>query len=216
MGYHVLNHLPLKDFRPYAEGLSIIDGMKQAEELGLEPPQYEVIYTLKNDAGETKEIGSNQYIEEKWWENKEWVLQEELSRSVKIKDGYEPPVHDFSITTDYGDITDSVLAADNYLLIISYQLSKSDKAAFAEVAKTAWELDKVGVPMLALTAASGQYVEDFRHDIQAPFGFANTDETTLKTIVRANPGIVWLKKGVVFKKWHYNDLPDAETLKGLR
>jgi uncharacterized membrane protein YphA (DoxX/SURF4 family) len=216
MGYHVLNHLPLKDFRPYAEGLSIVEGMKQAEELGMEPPEYEVIYTLKNASGETREVGSKRYIEEKWWEKEDWVLQEDLSRTVKVKEGYEPPVHDFSITTDYGDITDSVLAADNYLLIISYRLDKSNKAAFARVAETAWELEQSGIPMLALTATGGQYAEDFRHDIQAPFAFANTDETTLKTIIRSNPGIVWLKKGTVFKKWHYNDIPNAETLKELR
>tara|TARA_R110002094_G_scaffold129408_4_gene123311 strand:+ start:404 stop:1012 length:609 start_codon:yes stop_codon:yes gene_type:complete len=36
---HVLNHLPLKDFRVYAEGKNIIEGMKEAEELGLEAPE---------------------------------------------------------------------------------------------------------------------------------------------------------------------------------
>lgn len=216
MGYHVLNHLPFKDFRPYAEGLSIVDGMKQAEELGLEPPQYDVIYTLKNEAGEVIEINSTQYLEEKWWEKKDWVLQEDLSKSIKVKDGYEPPVHDFSIVTEYGDVTDSVLSADNYVLIISYRLDKSDKAAFKSIAKTAWELEEASIPVIALTSTSGQEVEDLRHDIQAPFEFANTDQTTLKTIIRSNPGIVWLKEGRVHKKWHFNDLPDVTALKTLR
>ncbi len=216
MGYYVLNHLPFKDFRAYAEGKSIVDGMKQAEELGLEPPQYEVIYTLKNEAGESVEITSTQYINEKWWEKKEWTLQEDLSHTVKVKDGYEPPVHDFSITTDYGDITDSVLAADNYLLIISYQIGKSSKSGFEKLAKVAWELEGSGIPILTLTATSGATAEEFKHEIQAPFEFAVTDETTLKTIVRSNPGLVWIKKGTVFKKWHYNDVPDANKLKEMR
>ena len=216
-GYHVLNHLPVKDFRPYAEGKSIIEGMKHAEELGLEGPVYENIYTLqKKDGSEQIEITSTQYMEEKWWEKTEWVMMEDLSRSVKVKDGYEAPVHDFSISTSYGDITDSVLAADDYILIISYQLGKSDKEAFENLAKAAWELEDSGIPILALTATAGRESETFKHDVQAPFEFGNTDETTLKTIIRSNPGVVWLKKGVVYKKWHYNDVPDASTIKSMR
>ncbi len=216
-GYHVLNHLPVKDFRPYAEGKSIIDGMKHAEELGLEGPVYENIYTLQHkDGSQQVEISSTQYMEEKWWEKTEWVMVEELSRSVKVRDGYEPPVHDFSISTSYGDITDSVLAADDYILIISYKLAKSNQEAFAKLAKIAWDLEASGLPVLALTATGGHESEAYKHEIQAPFEFGSMDETTLKTIIRSNPGVVWLKRGTVYKKWHYNDVVDADQLKSAR
>ena len=46
--------------------------------------------------------------------------------------------------------------------------------------------------------------------ISYPFYF--TDETTLKTIVRSNPGMLWLKEGTIVGKWHYNDFPDSENL----
>ncbi len=215
MGYWVLNHLPLKDFRAYAEGKSIVDGMKPAEELGLVGPVYENIYVMKK-GDEVLEITSTQYMEEKWWEKPEWVMQEDLSKSVKIKDGYEPPVHDFAIGTDEGDITELVLAADNYLLVVSYKLGKANVDGFKKIADLAWELEESGIPMLALTSNSGPEVDAFRHEIQAPFEFATMDETTLKTIIRSNPGVVWLKKGVVFKQWHYNDVPSAEALKALK
>ena len=143
-------------------------------------------------------------------------MQEDESKSIKIKDGYEPPVHDFAIGTEEGDITEIVLAADDYLLVISYKLTKADVAGFKKIADVAWELEESGLPMLALTSTSGPEVDAFRHEIQAPFEFGTMDETTLKTIVRSNPGLVWLKKGVVFKKWHYNDVPSAEALKALK
>jgi uncharacterized membrane protein YphA (DoxX/SURF4 family) len=217
MGYWVLNHLPIKDFRAYAEGKSIVDGMKPAEELGKEPPVYENIYVMeKADGSERIEITSTQYMDEKWWEKTEWKMLDDLSRSVKVKDGYEPPVHDFSITTTYGDVTDSVLAADNYLLFISYKLGKANQKGFEKLARIGWELEGSGIPVLALTSSSADEAETYRHEIQAPFEFGAMDETTLKTIVRANPGVVWLKKGVVFKQWHYNDVPDAEALKQLK
>jgi triosephosphate isomerase len=44
------------------------------------------------------------------------------------------------------------------------------------------------------------------------FSIASMDETALKTIVRANPGIVLLKKGVIVRKWHYQDLPGFTEL----
>ncbi|MBI4646403.1 MAG: DoxX family membrane protein [Bacteroidia bacterium] len=42
--------------------------------------------------------------------------------------------------------------------------------------------------------------------------FYKTDDTTLKTIIRANPGLVLLKKGVIINHWHYNDFPEIDEL----
>jgi hypothetical protein len=35
------------------------------------------------------------------------------------------------------------------------------------------------------------------------------DATVVKTIMRANPGIMLLKDGVVVGKYHHNNTPDA-------
>ena len=45
------------------------------------------------------------------------------------------------------------------------------------------------------------------------FDFYTCDAITLKTIVRANPGIILMKKGNILGKWNGSDLPDFETFK---
>ena len=40
---------------------------------------------------------------------------------------------------------------------------------------------------------------------QLPFEMLYCDETTLKTMIRANPGIMILEKGVVAGKWNWTD-----------
>lgn len=216
LGNHVLNHLPMIDFRPYAIGKSIPEGMKTAEELGKPAPEYQVIYTLINEStSETKQVTDTEYIDDKWWEDKSWKIESDLTESVMIKEGYEPPIHDFSIVNDEGEWTETILQAEAYLLAISYKLEKSDVEGFKKIADLAWKAEEKGIPTMGMTGVSGPEVEDFKHNVQAPFEFSVTDPTTLKTIIRANPGLVYLKKGVIVGKWHYNDVPTVEELLAL-
>jgi len=47
-----------------------------------------------------------------------------------------------------------------------------------------------------------------QHNLDFEFYF--TDETTLKTIVRSNPGVLVLERGTIKQKVHYNDLEDLK------
>ena len=46
--------------------------------------------------------------------------------------------------------------------------------------------------------------------IEYPFYF--TDETTLKTMIRSNPGLIYLQKGTIMGKWHHNDFPSLSDI----
>tara|TARA_R110001592_G_scaffold268269_2_gene534480 strand:+ start:5261 stop:6406 length:1146 start_codon:yes stop_codon:yes gene_type:complete len=215
LGHQVLNHLPLKDFRAYAEGKSIIEGMKSAEELGLAPTQYATIYTLENAAsGESMKIDSRRYIDEGWWEKKEWQINSELTETALETEGYEPPIHDFVIDLGGNEITDQVLEADLIFLSIAYRMEKTEEEAYAKLNEFALAAADKGIPFLGLSASLPSVVAEKTEKLGLRFSIASMDETALKTIVRANPGIVLLKKGVIVKKWHYQDLPAFAELDG--
>ena len=68
-------------------------------------------------------------------------------------------------------------------------------------------LDRENCSFICLTASLDQQIQQFKKETDAPFTFYNTDEITLKTIIRANPGLLLLKRGTILDKWHHNDLP---------
>ena len=67
--------------------------------------------------------------------------------------------------------------------------------------------DQEGVIFLGMSASGYDQVEEYRHKVQGQYQVAFCDETTLKTIIRSNPGLVYIQKGVIKAKWHYKDLP---------
>ena len=210
-------HLPARDYRPYAIGKNIEEGMKSAEELGLEPPKYGYIYTLVNSStGESKEMTDKVYIAEKWWENKEWEMDADKTSQVKLADGYEAPIHDFFLSDAEGnDRTYDVLGAEKILLIISYDINKANGGIQADINALNEACKASGIPVLGMSAGTYTDVEEFRHKHQSMIEYLSGDGIMLKTIVRSNPGIVYLKKGTVAGKWHHNDLPSIDEVVAL-
>ncbi|GGH71769.1 BT_3928 family protein [Phaeocystidibacter marisrubri] len=210
--HHVLNHLPRQDFRAYKIGTDIAEGMKSAEELGKEAPVYETFFIFENEAGERVEVSGTAYVEDKWYEKTEWTMLSDLSESRKIKDGYEPPIHDFIMESDTGDITTWVLEQPKVILVLSYLLEKADSDGLKAISAWSWPLEEAGYKVLGWTNSGYEAVEEARHEHSLPFSFVSGDGTTIKTVVRSNPGIVALKNGVIVGKWHWNDRPTTAEL----
>jgi hypothetical protein len=64
-----------------------------------------------------------------------------------------------------------------------------------------------------VSASGWEAIEEVRHEHQLPFDFVQCDEKTIKTAVRANPGVMVLKAGTVKGLWHGNDTPGFEEAK---
>lgn len=212
----VLQHLPFKDFRPYAVGKSIKEGMMSAEERGLDPTEYGTIYTLKNDqTGELQVVDSKAYIEDEWWKRSEWVIQDELTEQKLIKKGYEPPIHDFEFMIDDEDRTEAYLSAPSVLFIVSRKLETANADALGAIGELGLECAANGIQVIAGSASSEETIAEYRSNHQWGFPVAMMDETTLKTVVRSNPGVLLLREGKVVGKWAHVDLPDVDELLNL-
>ncbi|MFT4685026.1 MAG: putative membrane protein YphA (DoxX/SURF4 family) [Flavobacteriales bacterium] len=150
--YHVLVHLPLIDFRPYAVDKNIKEGMEEIAIDGL------------------------------------------------------PKVHDFYLETNDGDdLTDELLNMDKVMFVVAYDIEISDSQGFENI-KAATDLAKAnGYTVYGLSAS---YIDDLvslNLENKMDFEWLFVDGTVLKTIIRANPGIITLNKATVTGKWNWID-----------
>lgn len=200
---YCINHLPIIDFRPYHLGADIKAGMEIPE--GAPVNEYQTTFLYKKD-GVVKEFTQDDFP----WEDSTWVWVE--TKQKLLKQGYEPPIHNFSVTTETGqDITDSLLMSNSYtFLLVSTELPKADKEGMLHASKIATSASGKGYGFYCLTASPVDYADSYRKALNLKFPFATTDKTTLKTIIRSNPGLVLLKDGIVIGQWHYNDFPEAD------
>ncbi len=214
--YYNQEHLPVIDFRPYKIGVNIKKNMEMPK--GAKSDKFLIIYTLKHQkTGESKEIDSEKYIETKIWEDTLWQITH-TSEPILIEEGYKPPIHDFEIISaepqdvsgfaEGEDITNKVLDYKGfYVFVITYDLKKANKKQLQEANKLAKALEKDSIKFYCLTASLSNDIEKYRVSENPSFSFFSTDAITLKTIIRANPGLLLLKNGTVIMKWHGNDIP---------
>ena len=133
----------------------------------------------------------------------------------KMMEGEESPYQELFIeqVKDGEDITEQILNDEGYtFLLIAPHLEQADDSRLDEINQMyEYSLDN-GYPFYCLTASGEKAIEKWRDLTGAEYPFCQTDDITLKTIIRSNPGLVLLKNGMVIRKWSHNDLPKEEEL----
>jgi len=198
--------LPMFDFRPYHIGADIRKGMEIPE--GAEQPEFETTFIMKKN-GETREFTLENYPDSTW----EFVDR----KTRQTKAGYVPPIHDFSIELrpDGDDITDQILDDTGYtFLLIAPHLEQADETNFGSIEKIYEYAVEHDIPFYCLTASNDEGTNRWSERTGAEYPFCTTDPTTLKTIIRSNPGLLLVKGGKVVNKWSHNALPDEQLPQG--
>ena len=204
MTIYCYRHLPVFDFRPYYVGADIRQGMEIPE--GKELTEFETRFVLQKD-GVEKEFTLENYPDSTW------TFVD--SRTVVKKKGYEPPIHDFSMIRyeDGEDITEQVLADEGYtFLLVAHQLEQASDSRIDLINELYDYCLEYGYTFYCLTSSSDEDILKWQEDTGAEYPFCLMDNITLKTMVRSNPGLILLKKGVVIHKWNIVDFPDEYQL----
>ncbi len=198
--YYVLMHLPAIDFRAYKVGNNLLEEMKILEDA--EKAVYEYRWKFNKNGEEViiKNSGAYPNVEG------DYVGVE----TTLISEGFKPRIPDFSILKDGENITQEILSKDKLLLIVAYDLRKTEREGFAVIKKLSEEALKKGYTVVGLTASGDDLKEEITSKFSLNFDFYQSDETVLKTIVRANPGILTLKNATVIQKKHWADASEID------
>ncbi len=199
---YCLYTLPVFDFRPYHIGANIPKGMEIPQ--GAEQPEFQTTFILKKN-GVTKEFSLENYPDSTW------TFVD--SKTVQTKPGYEPPIHDLSMEdpTTGEDLTDQILSNRGYtFLLVAPHLENADDSNFGDINQIDDYAKQHGYGFFCLTASGAKAMLHWQDITGAEYPFLQTDETTLKTMVRSNPGLLLLKGGTIIGKWSHNTLPQFD------
>jgi len=191
--------LPVIDFLPFKTGSHLISPI---------PPTPKIYLTYKNKkTGETKEYLSPNFP----WKDKVWMEQWEFvsQRVNKTSDNdmiYIQDVHSL-------DITREVLSNKNgELLIVSYDLEKANQKDLKKVIEFGNQAVRQYLSTVMLTSSAVRNHNFIASPAPMHFEFYNTDDVQLKMLVRANPGVVLVKDGVIMGKWSSHNLPTVNDM----
>jgi len=208
LSFYCFYYLPVFDFRPYKIGANIPEKMTVSENAEHDVYDVRLIYS-KN--GQQKEFTMQNYPQG----DSTWTFVDSKSRLVKK--GYQPPIHDFTITDSIGgDITDAILSNPSYtFLLIAHKLNKASDTNVDQI-NDIFDFSKAhGYGFYTLTSSSQDEIKEWTANTGAEYPFCTTDDITLKTIIRSNPGLLLIKKGTIINKWSHTRLPNAGDLTKL-
>ena len=197
-GFYVLRHLPLIDFRAYKIGDSIINNMSIPPNAPKGVQEFKWKFRV-NDSEEVF-ITNGSYPEV----NGDYIGVE----TRIIEEGYQPPILDFSIESDNENLTETYLAKDKLLIIVSYDLNTANIDGLKKLKEFTDDAISKGYTVIGLSASGMIDKNRIKSNYGFNFKFYLCDEKVLKTIVRSNPGILHLNKGTVIQKTHWNDIED--------
>ena len=211
---YTYTNLPVKDFRAYAPGKSICEGLKPGP--NFKPAVYESRFIYKNlKTGEKKEFTDKTMP---WQDTLTWAYDSALG-SVELAPAVDAPkIVDFSLTdADGNNITDSILNTKGYnFYIVYWNLDKAedDASVHAKINDFYDLCAKNKIAITAFTSSSTDKINDFKHKHNALYDFISADGTVLKTMIRSNPGLILMKDCKVIANWHYNNWPSFHEVQG--
>ncbi len=197
-------HLPMIDYREWKVGTDITPD---------ETPQEEIYLIYQNTkTGETKEYLSPNYP----WNDSVWMSEWEFIDQRVVEVGGNQ-LHNLRFEdADGSDLTEEIIYNPSYqFLLITWNINKFPPKAVNTIKTLVEEVSNKGYAIQGLTSSVQDDIKAFIIKNEINMAFYNADDIVLKTMIRANPGIMLLKDGLILGKWHYNDCPSIAELEKI-
>jgi hypothetical protein len=155
-----------------------------------------------------------EYLKTEIWKDASWEIVGN-PESRLVKKGFTPKIIDLAIQdAQRNDYTQELLSNPFYsLVIVAYDLDKTNKAAVNRLNALAANLTQnFNTRTLLLTAAAPARAAAFAKEYKLASEIFYADAVPLKSMVRANPGVILLKNGNIVNKWHFHTVPDYDEL----
>ncbi len=200
LGFEIYNyrHLPVVDFMNWKVG----------KQMNAEPTEAQRIYLKYRNktTGETQEYLSPDYP----WNDSVWMSQWEfVEQRTEGEDNYLG----FTALDEFGDnVTDMILNTENLFMFTSHDLAEVAEKEWDKMRTIAEAAESKGFTVVWIVADVPETIEQLR----MKYDFLNEvyfgDALEIKTIVRFNPGLIWLDNGLVKDKWSAIDFPQGKKL----
>jgi len=204
--WHNYRHLPVLDFRPYKIGTNIPEAMSIPE--GAPEDEYAYSFVYEKD-GEQKAFG----LDDLPSEESGWTFVE--SQTTLIKQGYIPLIAAFNLyNLNDQDVTDEILQpGKDVFLLISPNLGTANDEYIDNINGVFDYSQENGIDFYGVTGSPEEEINRWIDYTGAEYTFLQADDVLLKTMIRSNPGLILLRDGTVWAKWHFRDIPEMEEVK---
>ena len=191
LGVYCYRHLPLFDTLPYKKGVNIAADMSQND---AEQGADRVVLVYRNN--KTNELREFAIDDTEWQDESLWSWVD--TRVEKLQKSDVPTLLEFYVSDTDGDKSAAILSAPRiYLLFMAKSEYGDDVRKRFEMVER--HVEKSGDLLAYVTP------EDITK-IRLSYPILNMDPKTMKTILRADYGLVILEKGVVVDKKNYRDI----------
>lgn len=203
LGTWCYRHLPLLDFLPYKEGVDLRSAWMSSEgDLYGGEVQTTLVYRNRQ-TGDLHEftLDDTEWQDPDLWE---WVETRTESEAETVK---QATIGEFALRAGDEDVTEAVLNLDGRVyLFCAADPRRIGRRCAERFGQLAVQAVAEGAEFFCLTPARLTGTQTFRFGNQEVEIF-NIDATTLKTLLRADAGVVVLDDGVIRAKRHCRDIP---------
>ncbi|MDD6935070.1 MAG: hypothetical protein PUI84_07110, partial [Bacteroidales bacterium] len=126
-----------------------------------------------------------------------------------ISKGYIPPVTDFVLFNGTEDVTHNILSiAGDMIFVVTPSWAKVSTKYGDRLNQLYALSEQKGITLFALSGSSTEEEDSWKQETLASYPTLFLDATTIKTIARGVPSILFLKDGVIIRKINAYDLPE--------